>query len=124
MEDLLVLDIVTRFLIAMLFPLFDVTGEFCNTITLDLTSRVCTDFLQLQNINLLPWPALSADMSPFEHLWDMLGRRVSQRRQQPCTLNELRQALAFEWQHLPQRLVRQLVGSTRRQCQTLIESCY
>ena len=60
-------------------------------------------------------------MSPIEHLWDMLGRRVRQRRQQPRTLNELRQALAFEWQRLPQRLVRQLVGSMCRPCQSLIE---
>ena len=37
-------------------------------------ARMCTDFLQTQNINVLPWPALSADMSPVEHLWDMLGR--------------------------------------------------
>ena len=60
-------------------------------------ARMCTDFLQTQNIKFLPWPALSADMSPIEQLRDMLGRRVRQRRQQPRTLNELRQALAFEW---------------------------
>ena len=59
-------------------------------------ARVCIDFLQRQNIDVLPWPALSADMSPIEHLWDMLGRRVRQRRQQPVTLNELRNALVFE----------------------------
>ena len=56
-------------------------------------ARACTDFLQRQNIDVLPWPALSADMSPIEHLWDLLGRRVRQRRQQPWKLNELRQAL-------------------------------
>ena len=81
---------------------------------------VCIDFLQRQNIDVLPWPALSADMSPIEHLWDLLGRRVRQRRQQPRTLNELRQALAFEWRRLPQRLVRQLIGSMRRRCAALI----
>ena len=64
-------------------------------------ARVCIDFLQRQNIDVLPWPALSADMSSIEHLWDMLGRCVRQRRQQPATLNELRNALVFEWQRLP-----------------------
>ena len=83
-------------------------------------ARVCIDFLQRQNIDVLPWPALSADMSPIEHLWDMLGRRVRQRRQQPATLNELRNALVFEWQRLLQRLVRRLIGSMRRRCQALI----
>ena len=84
-------------------------------------ARVCTDFLQTQNINVLPWPAVSADMSPIEHLWDMLDRQVRQRRQQPRTLNELHQALTFEWLRLPQRLVRQLVGSMCCRCQSLIE---
>ena len=83
-------------------------------------ARVCKDVLQRQNIDFLPWPALSADMSPIEHLWDLLGRRVRQQRQQPRMLNELRQALAFEWQRLPQRLVRQLIGSMRRRCAALI----
>ena len=58
-------------------------------------------------------------MSPVEHLWDMLGRRVRQRRQQPQTLNDLRQGLAIELQRLPQHLVRQLVSSMRRRCVAL-----
>ena len=79
-------------------------------------ARVCNDFLRCQNINVLSWPALSADMSPIGHLWDALGRRLRQRRQQPRTLNELRQALVLEWRRLPQRLLRRLVGSMRRRC--------
>ena len=57
-----------------------------NTTTLDPTSLVCA--LTSYNIIVLPWPALSADMSPIEHLWDMSGRREHQRRQQPRTLND------------------------------------
>ena len=82
-------------------------------------ARVCNDLLRRQNINVLPWPALSADMSPIEHLWDVLCRRSRQRRQQPRTLNELRQALVLEWRRLPQRLLRRLVGSMHRRCQGL-----
>ena len=83
-------------------------------------ARVCTDFLQHHNIHVLPWTVLSADMSPKEHLWDMLGRRVRQQSQQPQTLNYLRQALAIEWQRLHQCLVRQMVGSMRCRCVALI----
>ena len=35
-------------------------------------SRVCQDFLNQNHIRVLPWPALSLDLSPIEHLWDEL----------------------------------------------------
>ena len=82
-------------------------------------ARVCYDFLRRQNINILPWPALSADMLPIEHLWDMLGRWLRQRHQQPRTLNEPCQALVLEWRRLPLGLLRRLVGSMHRQCQAM-----
>ena len=37
---------------------------------------VAVDFLRQQCVRALPWPANSPDMSPIEHIWDMLGRRV------------------------------------------------
>ena len=42
-------------------------------------ARVCTEFLQRQHIATLPWPARSPDLSPIEHMWDQLDRRVRQR---------------------------------------------
>ena len=51
------------------------------------TARVCADYLQQQQVNVLPWPAKSQDLSPIEHLWDVLDRRV--RRRQPATLAHL-----------------------------------
>ena len=38
-------------------------------------ARVCHDFLNQNHIRVLPWPALSPDLSPIEHLWDEHGRR-------------------------------------------------
>ena len=37
------------------------------------------NFLQTNNVNVLDWPARSPDISPIEHLWDHLGRRVKER---------------------------------------------
>lgn len=40
-------------------------------------------YFNQNGIAVLPWPALSADMSHIEHLWDMLDRAVRQRHVQP-----------------------------------------
>jgi hypothetical protein len=37
---------------------------------------VCQDFLNQNHICVLPWPALSLDLSPIEHLWDELCSTV------------------------------------------------
>ena len=39
-------------------------------------ARVCQDFLNQNHIHVLPWPALSPDLSPIELLLDELGRRL------------------------------------------------
>ena len=42
-------------------------------------ARICRQFLNRNNINILPWPAVSPDMNPIEHIWDYLGRKVQAR---------------------------------------------
>ncbi len=41
-------------------------------------ARICTQFLEAENIPVLEWPAYSPDMSPIEHVWDALDRRIRQ----------------------------------------------
>ena len=42
-------------------------------------ARICRQFLNRNNVNLLPWPPVSPDMNPIEHIWDYLGRKVRAR---------------------------------------------
>ena len=35
--------------------------------------RIVQAFFQRRRVSLLPWPACSPDMSPIEHVWDMVG---------------------------------------------------
>ena len=80
-------------------------------------ARVCEDFLNQNYIRVLPWSALSPDLSPIEHLWVELGRRVRHRQNSVETLQELRDALAHEWNNIAQAFIQRLIGSMRRRCE-------
>ena len=39
--------------------------------------RVVCDYLTQQDVDLLPWPAVSPDRSPIEHVWDEMELRYA-----------------------------------------------
>lgn len=83
------------------------------------TSRVAMNFLQQNNVYVMPWPSLSPDMAPIEHAWDELGRRI--RRGPPVQdIHDLRQRLVREWAAIPQAFFQRLVGSMRSRCQECV----
>jgi len=40
------------------------------------TARITRAHLAASNVNVMQWPAMSPDMNPIEHIWDVLGRNV------------------------------------------------
>ncbi|GFS86476.1 transposable element Tcb2 transposase [Trichonephila clavipes] len=70
------------------------------------TARVAQDFLR--HFQTLPWPALSPDLSPVEHVWDQLKRQMPS-----ChSVHDLELAVQDLWAHLPQDNIRCLINST------------
>lgn len=86
------------------------------------TARLSMEFLHAENIDVLPWPAFSPDLSPIENLWNELDDRVRARDVMPQNRQELRQALEEEWARLPQAQVKTLIASMRRRCQAVINA--
>jgi hypothetical protein len=64
-------------------------------------ARLCQDFLSSHNINPLDWPPYSPDLSPIDHMWDEMDRRVRGRRNAPATLDQLRATFLVEWDNIP-----------------------
>jgi len=85
-------------------------------------ARVCTQYLQAQGIQVLPWPSRSPDLNPIEHAWDELDRRLRHRQPQPQNLNALFQALDAEWQAIPQHVFNNLVSSMGRRCRAVVQA--
>ena len=79
-------------------------------------ARIVQQFLQQNNVDHLDWPARSPDLSPIEHVWDILGQRVQQRDPQPRTLQALGTTLQEEWRRLPQLQIARLVRSISHRC--------
>ena len=65
-------------------------------------ARICQQFLNRNNVNILPWPSLSSDMNPIEHIWDYLGRKV-RARGNVHNLRDLENTLIQEWNNIAKR---------------------
>ncbi|UYV83125.1 SETMAR, partial [Cordylochernes scorpioides] len=67
----------------------------------------------LQDVQMLPWPPCSPDLSPIEHVWDIIGRRLHA-LPQPRSEDELWQMVEREWRAIPQDAIRTLIDSLPR----------
>ncbi len=83
-------------------------------------ARITQQYLQQNNVDVLPWPASSPDKNPIEHLWDRLGRKICARRL--GDVQQLRAAIQQEWDAVGIRAIRTLVTSMRLRCTALVNA--
>ncbi|GFY28996.1 transposable element Tc1 transposase [Trichonephila clavipes] len=49
-------------------------GRYCQDNARPHTVRISQH--AIRGVQMLPWPAYSPDLSPIEHVWDVIGRRL------------------------------------------------
>ncbi|GFW90996.1 transposable element Tcb2 transposase [Trichonephila clavipes] len=80
------------------------------------TARVSQDCVLY--VTTLPWPARSPNLSPLEHIWDHLGRRV----RHSTSLNELEARLQQIWNVMSQDITQSLYTSMTGRIATCIRA--
>ncbi|XP_041349405.1 uncharacterized protein LOC121368722 [Gigantopelta aegis] len=83
-------------------------------------SWAVTAHLQNNAVTTLPWPAMSADLNPLEHIWGILGRQIQKMDPPVQNLRELEAALHREWLLLPRQKIRHLTGRVRSRLEAVI----
>ena len=74
-------------------------------------ARIFTQFLEAENVPVLPWPAYTPDMSPIEHVWDALDQCVQQRVPVSSNIQQLLTAIEEEWDNIPHVTINSLINS-------------
>jgi transposase len=85
-------------------------------------SRAVTAYLQSEAVTSVPWPAMSPDLNPIEHIWDMLGRRIQALELPVQNISTLKAALHREWQQLSKEDIRRLTGRMIRRVEAVIQA--
>ena len=81
-------------------------------------ARICTQFLEDENVSYCPWPLYSPGMSPIEHVWDALDWHVWQ-----CSTSSHYPATSHSHgDNIPQATINSLINSMRRSCVGLHEA--
>ena len=94
--------------------------QFCHNATNNArphVAKICTQFLETENFPILTCPAYSPELSPIEHVWDILDQRVRQHVPVPTIFCNFAQPLKFA-----QATINSLINSMLRRCFTLHEA--
>lgn len=85
-------------------------------------ARIVQGFFVNHQIELLPWPARSPDLSPIENMWSMVAQRLTQSSSPAVTPDQLWQRVEAAWSSVPQEHIQSLFESMPRRVAAVISN--
>ena len=81
---------------------------------------MASKFLSDEKVNVLPWPSMSPDLNPIEHLWKLLKINVEENK--PPNIAKLKKGIQDEWTSISSGTCAHLVDSMPRKLDAVISS--
>ncbi|GFX74719.1 transposable element Tc1 transposase [Trichonephila clavipes] len=85
-------------------------------------ARIVQRFFINHQIELLPWPACSPDLSPIENMWSMVAQRLTQITSPATTSDQHWQCVEVAWSAVPQEHIQRLFESMLRRVARVISN--
>ncbi|GFX73527.1 transposable element Tcb1 transposase [Trichonephila clavipes] len=85
-------------------------------------ARIVQRFFVNHQIELLPWPALSPDLSQIENMWSMVAQRLTQITPSAVTPDQFWQRVEAGWSAVPQEHTQSLFESMPRRVTAVISN--
>ncbi|GBN42264.1 Transposable element Tc1 transposase, partial [Araneus ventricosus] len=76
----------------------------------------------LQSVDMLPWPARSPNLSPIEHVWNIIGRQLQRHPQPALTVPVLTDKVQQAWNSIPQTDIRHLYDTMHSRLHACIQN--
>ncbi|GFX68645.1 transposable element Tcb1 transposase [Trichonephila clavipes] len=99
------------------------TSIFQQTNARPHVARIVQSFFINHQIELLPWPARSPDLSPIENMWSMVVQRLTQIIPPAATPDQLWQRVEAAWYAVPQEHLQSLFESMPRRVAAVVSNC-
>ena len=86
------------------------------------TCKKVKELLEEQDFMTMVWPAQSPDLSPLEHLWGYLKRRLAEYKHPLNGIHELWERNQVEWEKMPAEECQKLIESMPRRIQAVLRA--